>query len=169
MCSAQADVRFVPIADMVFANPKQASYEPNGSSILNPNLCYSANGQGANMRRRQFIVMLGVAGVWPLLAQAQQPTAPVIGLMSGRSPDESKPLVAACPRGLREGGFVEGKNIAVEYRWASPHDRLPALAAELVEQSCCPGGGWRNPSASGCEASDLDPGRLDLIGDSAGF
>ena len=134
MCSAQADVRFVPIADMVFANPKQASYEPNGSSILNPNLCYSANGQGANMRRRQFIVMLGVAGVWPLLAQAQQPTAPVIGFMSGRSPDESKHLVAAFHRGLGEVGFVEGKNIAVEYRWAlGQYDRLPALAAELVK------------------------------------
>jgi len=121
-------------ADMVFANPKQASYEPNGSSVLNPNLCYSANGQGANMRRRQFIVMLGVAGVWPLLAQAQQPTAPVIGFMSGRSPDESKHLVAAFHRGLGEVGFVEGKNIAVEYRWAlGQYDRLPALAAELVK------------------------------------
>ncbi|MGB9654628.1 MAG: ABC transporter substrate-binding protein, partial [Pseudolabrys sp.] len=86
------------------------------------------------MRRRQFIVMLGVAGVWPLLAQAQQPTAPVIGFMSGRSPDESKHLVAAFHRGLGEVGFVEGKNIAVEYRWAlGQYDRLPALAAELVK------------------------------------
>jgi putative ABC transport system substrate-binding protein len=134
MCSALPDVRFVPIADMVLANPKQASHEPNGSSALNPNLCYSANDQGANMRRRQFIVMLGVGGVWPLLAQAQQPTAPVIGFMSGRSPDESKHLVAAFHRGLGEVGFVEGKNIAVEYRWAlGQYDRLPALAAELVK------------------------------------
>ena len=86
------------------------------------------------MRRRQFIVMLGVAGVWPLLAQAQQPTAPVIGFMSGRSPDEFKHLVAAFHRGLGEVGFVEGKNIAVEYRWAlGQYDRLPALAAELVK------------------------------------
>jgi putative ABC transport system substrate-binding protein len=65
------------------------------------------------MRRRQFIVLLGGAAVWPALGQAQQPTVPTIGFMSGRSPDESKHLVAAFHQGLGEAGFVAGKNVAV--------------------------------------------------------
>jgi ABC-type uncharacterized transport system substrate-binding protein len=87
------------------------------------------------VRRREFIVSIGAAAVWPALARAQQPTAPVIGFMSGRSPDESKHLVAAFHQGLGEAGFVEGKNVAVEYRWAlGQYDRLPALAADLVKR-----------------------------------
>jgi ABC-type uncharacterized transport system substrate-binding protein len=87
------------------------------------------------MRRRQFIVLLGGAAVWSALAQAQQPTGPIIGFMSGRSPDESKHLVAAFHQGLGESGFVDGKNVAVEYRWAlGQYDRLPELAAELVKR-----------------------------------
>src|SRR6478609_11312109 len=89
-------------------------------------------GTGANMRRRQFIVLLGGAAVWSALAQAQQPTTPIVGFMSGRSPDDSSHLVAAFHQGLGETGFVEGKNLTVEYRWAlGQYDRLPALAAEL--------------------------------------
>ena len=87
------------------------------------------------MRRWQFIVLLGAGVMWPALAQAQQPTAPTIGFMSGRSPDEAKHLVAAFHQGLSESGFVEGKNVAIEYRWAlGQYDRLPVLAAELVNQ-----------------------------------
>ena len=86
------------------------------------------------MRRREFIVSIGAAAMWPALARAQ-PTVPVIGFMSGRSPDESKHLVAAFHQGLGEAGFVEGKNVAVEYRWAlGQYDRLPALAADLVKR-----------------------------------
>jgi ABC-type uncharacterized transport system substrate-binding protein len=67
--------------------------------------------------------------------RAQQPTAPLIGFMSGRSPDDSRHLVAAFHQGLREAGFVEGKNVTVEYRWAlGQYDRLPALAADLVKR-----------------------------------
>ena len=113
--------------------PKRASYGP----IAVPPLIYASvcNGTGANMRRRQFIILLGGAAVWPALAQAQQPTTPTIGFMSGRSPDESKHLVAAFHQGLGEAGFVEGKNIAIEYRWAlGQYDRLPAMAADLVKR-----------------------------------
>ena len=74
--------------------------------------------------------------MWPVLARGQQATIPTIGFMSGRSPDESKHLVAAFQQGLGESGFVEGKNITIEYRWAlGQYDRLPALAAGLVKRS----------------------------------
>ena len=87
------------------------------------------------MRRREFIVSIGAAAMWPALARARKPTVPVIGFMSGRSPDEFQHLVAAFHQGLGEAGFVEGKNVAVEYRWAlGQYDRLPALAADLVKR-----------------------------------
>ena len=70
------------------------------------------------MRRREFIALLGGAAVaWPLAAGAQQPALPVIGFMSGRAPEDSSYLVDAFRQGLIQSGFVEGRNVAVEFRW----------------------------------------------------
>ena len=89
------------------------------------------------MRRREFITLVGgAAAAWPLTAQAQQGTLPVIGFMSSRSPEDSQSVLAAFRKGLSESGLVEGKNFVVEFRWArGDFGRLSAFAAELVNKS----------------------------------
>ena len=86
------------------------------------------------MNRRAFIVGLGGAAAWPLEARAQQPM-PVVGFLGTRAPGDDPQLLTALRQGLKEAGFIEGQNVAIEYRFAeNQYDRLPALAADLVRR-----------------------------------
>src|SRR5262245_36597363 len=91
----------------------------------------------SGMGRREFVALLGsAAAVWPLAPRAQQSAVPIVGYLSAAASDSPPANLAVFRRGLAEAGYVEGQNVAIEYRWAGDQpDRLPALATELVSRN----------------------------------